>query len=156
MFRFFWMRTAALFLMRSWRSTAVLALMIFSAVATLVFLSALATGTSDTMIRNSTGLYPGQVTAFGLPRETGPAELKTEGVTAVLLRHSGPGFFLNRGNMATVELVGVNPFAERQFSGLWRKKVSGRFPGGGMRLCNLHPEKHPGIRPHEVHGRHPH
>jgi ABC-type lipoprotein release transport system permease subunit len=102
--------------------------MIFSAVATLVFLSALATGTSDTMIRNSTGLYSGQVTAFGLPQGMDPAELKSEGVTAVLPRHSGPGILRNRGSMATVELVGVNLFEERKFSGLWRKKVSGGYP----------------------------
>ena len=52
-------RIAALILLRSWRATVVLAFMVVTAVAALVFLSALAIGTNDAMIRNSTGLFSG-------------------------------------------------------------------------------------------------
>lgn len=63
----FWTRTAFLFLLRSGRSTAVLSLMVVTAVSTLIFLSALAVGINDAMVRNSVSLYSGHISGFGLP-----------------------------------------------------------------------------------------
>ncbi len=57
----FLVKIACLILWRSWRTTLVLSFMVITAVAALVFLSALAVGTNDAMIRNSTGLFSGHI-----------------------------------------------------------------------------------------------
>ena len=54
-------------MLRSGRSTAALSLMVVTAVATLIFLSALAVGVNDAMIRNTVELYGGHISGFNLP-----------------------------------------------------------------------------------------
>ena len=67
MMRFnFLCKVGFLFIWRSWRSTLALGIMILSAVTALVFLSALAVGTNDAMIRNSVRLFSGHITAEDL------------------------------------------------------------------------------------------
>ena len=63
-------KISGLILLRSWRATVVLAFMVVSAVASLVFLSSLAVGTNDAMIRNSTELFAGHIIGTDIPRES--------------------------------------------------------------------------------------
>ena len=68
----FWTRLAFLFLVRSGRATAALSVMVVTAVATLIFLSALAVGVKDAMLRNTVGLFSGHVTGYDLPASLPP------------------------------------------------------------------------------------
>jgi ABC-type lipoprotein release transport system permease subunit len=124
----FWFRVAVLFLWRSERVTLVLALMIFTAVAALVFLSSLVTGVKDAMIRNSVGLYSGHISATNLPAEVGPESLYVEGVTQVLQRRPRPGILTAGQRMAPVTLMAVAPAAEAAATGLPRKIIHGAYP----------------------------
>jgi ABC-type lipoprotein release transport system permease subunit len=63
----YWTRIAILFLVRSGRATAVLSVMVVTAVAALIFLSALAVGVEDAMLRNTVGLFSGHITGYNLP-----------------------------------------------------------------------------------------
>ncbi|MEI6126984.1 MAG: hypothetical protein WCQ99_10585, partial [Pseudomonadota bacterium] len=80
----FRLKIASLFLVRSGRSTAALSLMVVTAVATLIFLSALAVGVNDAMIRNSVSLYGGHVSGFDLPSSLAPESLAAEGVAGIV------------------------------------------------------------------------
>ena len=124
----FWIRTAALFLFRSGRSTAALSLMLIAAVATLIFLSALAMGVNDTMIRNSVGLYSGHISGFALPSSIRTENLEVSGTTSVLKRIIVAGAFVNKGRIQSVNLVGVDPDAEMKNTAIWKKTVDGRYP----------------------------
>jgi len=123
----FWIRTAVVFLFRSGRSTLTLSLMLVVAVAVLIFLSALAVGINDTMIRNSVGLYSGHISGFSLPQYLDTQKLKIHGVVSVLKRISIPGILSNGNNMETLTMVGVEPAAELETTTIWKKTVSGRF-----------------------------
>ena len=123
----FWFRVAVLFLVRSGRVTLVLGLMIFSAVAALVFLSSLATGVNDAMIRNSVGLYTGHISGENLPRTVTPAMLQLDGVARVLRRSSIPGMLRAGPQMVPVTLMAVAPDAEAAATGLPRKVIAGRY-----------------------------
>ncbi len=123
----FWLKTAALFLVRSGRSTAALSLMVVSAVAMLIFLSALAVGVNDAMIRNSTGLYVGHISAAGLPATLAPGILEVEGVKGVARRVSAAGILFGNGKFASVVLLGIDPEAECRTSAFWKKTVEGAF-----------------------------
>ena len=100
----FWIKIAALFLLRSGRSTAALSLMVVTAVAMLIFLSALAVGVNDAMIRNTVELYGGHISGFNLPATLTPEQLAIEGVsrryqTRACRGHSGRAQkFSNRGH----------------------------------------------------------
>jgi len=83
---YFWIKTATLFLVRSRSSTVVLTLMVISAVATLIFLSSLAIGINDAMIRNSVGLFSGHISGFNIPDDITKKQLLAEGVSGVLKR----------------------------------------------------------------------
>jgi ABC-type lipoprotein release transport system permease subunit len=109
----FWLKTAALFLMRSGRSTAALSLMVVTAVAALIFLSALAVGVNDAMIRNSVSLYSGHITGFDLPPSLQPERLAVNGVAGVVKRVSAAGILAGDGHFETVVLIGVDPEAEK-------------------------------------------
>ena len=124
----FWIRIAALFLVRSGRSSAALLMMVVAAVATLIFLSALAIGVNDTMIRNSTGLYTGHISVSGLPQTVSPERLKTNETTDVLKRMVFPGEFVHQGRSQPASLVAVNPDAEKKRTAIWKKTVAGRYP----------------------------
>jgi len=123
----FWIRTASLFLFRSGRSTVTLSLMVVMAVAVLIFLSALAVGINDAMIRNSVGLYSGHISAFSLPSSLNTAMLKIDGVDSVLKRISIPGILANGNNIETITIIGVDPAAELKTTAIWKKVVSGRY-----------------------------
>lgn len=83
--RTFLLKIGCLILWRSWRVTLVLSFMVVASVAAVVFLSALAVGTNDAMIRNSTGLYSGQIVGTQLRQEDLPA-LQAEGMELVVVR----------------------------------------------------------------------
>ena len=123
----FWLRVAVLFLARSGRVTLVLALMIFTAVTALVFLSALATGVNDAMIRNSVGLYTGHISGVNLPAALAPESLRVDGVRRVLRRYPMPGMLRAGAHMVPVTLVAVAPAAEAAMTGLPRKVIDGRY-----------------------------
>ena len=69
-------KVALLYVWRSWRSTIVLGVMVFTAVTALVFLSSLAVGTNDAMIRNSVGLFAGHISGQDLPQRPKRAAFK--------------------------------------------------------------------------------
>ena len=123
----FWIRTAFVFLFQSGRSTVTLSLMVVMAVAVLIFLSALAVGINDAMIRNSVGLYSGHISGSSLPQNLDAQRLKIHGVVSVLKRISIPGILSNGNTIQTITMVGVDPAAELTATAIWKKAVSGRF-----------------------------
>lgn len=122
----FLLKIAGLILWRSWRATAVLSFMVVSAVAALVFLSALAVGTNDAMVRNSTGLFSGHVAGSQL-RESEPALLAIPGVERVLVRRQQQLLLVKAEILEPVMLVGVDPVQEKQGTVFWKKTVAGRY-----------------------------
>ena len=130
---------AGLMLMRSWRATAIVSFMVVSAVAALVFLSALAIGTNDAMIRNSTGLYSGHITGSNLREET-VSRLQLAGVKQILMRKQ-ENVLLSAGDLLEpVTLVGIEPEKERQATAFWRKTVEGTYPQTGSNALLLSQE----------------
>lgn len=132
----FLLKIAALILWRSWRTTLVLSFMVVASVAALVFLSALAVGTNDAMVRNSTGLFSGHIAGSEL-READAALLWVSGVKQVLLRHHLPVLLTNGGNLEPVVLLGVNPEQEKEATAFWKKTVKGRYPLAGEQTIFL-------------------
>ena len=129
----FWIKIAALFLLRSLRATAVLSLMVLAAVSTLIFLSSLAVGVNDAMVRNSVSLYSGHVTGVSLPGSVTGDDLKVEGVADVLKRVPVSGV-LSHGSLGeTITLIGVDPEAELRSTAIPRKIVEGAYPRKGER-----------------------
>ncbi len=126
----FWIKTAALFLLRSGRSTAALSLMVVTAVAMLIFLSSLAVGVNDAMIRNTVELYGGHISGFNLPATLAPEQLAIEGVTGVLKRVSTGGILAGPEKIQTVALVGIDPAAEKKCTAFWKKNLQGVFLSG--------------------------
>jgi len=133
----FWVNTAFLFLLRSSRSTMVLGVMVIAAVSSLIFLSAMAIGVNDAMIRNSVALYSGHITGFNLPPSLAPEELRREGVAAVLKRVSTPGILSFHDRNETISMIGVNPDEERRLTALWKKTLLGSFPSKGEKTVFL-------------------
>ena len=129
----FWTRTAFLFLLRSGRSTAVLSLMVVTAVSTLIFLSALAVGINDAMVRNSVSLYSGHISGFGLPVGLNKESLVVEGVASVLQRLALPGILSHEDRIETVTLIGINPEEELKSTALWKKTLQGSYLKPGER-----------------------
>lgn len=123
----FWLKTALLFLVRSGRSTAALSLMVITAVAALIFLSALAVGINDAMIRNSAGLYAGHISAAGLPPELPPESLAVEGVAGIVKRVPVAGMLAGPKNFETVIMLGIDPASEQKNTSFWKKTVKGSF-----------------------------
>ena len=124
---FFWIKTAGRFLIRSWRSTGLLTLMVISAVAALIFLSALAIGVNDAMIKNAVSLFSGHISGINLPGGLSEKELLTDGVAGVLKRVATPGFLSHRDRMEMVTLIAVDPDKEKKFTALWKKTIKGRY-----------------------------
>jgi ABC-type lipoprotein release transport system permease subunit len=125
-----WVRLAARFLQRSWRSTLVLGLMVFAATGALVFLSSLAVGTNDAMVRNSVGLLAGHVLCRDLPPGVRAADLTGRGIRGALVRREVAATLRSATRWSPVELVGVDPEAEKRFTALWRKTAAGRYLEG--------------------------
>ncbi len=122
----FLLKIAALILWRSWRATTVLSFMVISAVAALVFLSALAVGTNDAMIRNSTGLFSGHIAGSQL-QESDPALLAMPGVERVLVRRQQQLLLSKAEVLDPIVLMGVDPLQEKQGTAFWKKTVAGRY-----------------------------
>jgi len=123
----FWIKTALLFLVRSRRATAALGLMIFSAVGTLVFISAIAVGINDSMILNSTGLYSGHITGFHLSETMTRETLSVDGVSNVLQRFLIQGSLHYHAKDEMLTLIAVNPDQELKSTHLWKKIIKGRY-----------------------------
>lgn len=123
----FWIKTAGLFLIRSRRSTAVLILMVFSSVSTLIFLASLAVGINDAMIRNSVSLFSGHISGFNLPMTISRKSLFTDGVSNVLIRIPTPGTLSHSGKLVMVTLIAVDPIEEKKSTAIWKKIVHGRY-----------------------------
>jgi ABC-type lipoprotein release transport system permease subunit len=123
----FWIKTAFLFLSRSARSTAVLSLMVVIAVSLLIFLSALAIGINDAMIRNSVGLYSGHISGDILPQSLTPESLKIDGVAGVLKRSLIPGILSNGDYVETITMVAVKAAAELKYTAIWKKSIEGKY-----------------------------
>ena len=126
----FWIKIAALFLVRSGRSTAALSLMVVTAVATLIFLSALAVGVNDAMIGNTVELYGGHISGFNLPEALAPEQLAVAGVSGVIKRVPTAGLLKGPRHFQTVVLQGIDPAAERTHTAFWKKTVQGDFLSG--------------------------
>lgn len=118
---------ALLYVLRAWRSTVVIGVMVVSAVAALVFLSSLAMGTNDAMIRNSTGLLSGHIAGESLPEDLAPGRLEVDGVNQVLLRRAMPVRLRHGSRVETLALVAVSPSEEKEAAALWKKTVAGRY-----------------------------
>lgn len=124
----FWVKIAALFLIRSKRSTIVLYLMILSAVSVLIFLASLAEGVNDAMIKNSVGIFYGQISGFDLAYPLGDnKKIRTDGVSGVLERVESPGIISHDKYFDTLILISVDPSKEKKFTALWEKTVEGRY-----------------------------
>ena len=126
----FWLKIASLFLVRSGRSTAALSLMVVTAVATLIFLSALAVGVNDAMIRNSAGLYGGHITGFDLPATLKSESLAVDGVSGIVKRVPAAGILAGPKHFETVIMLGIDPAAEQKNTAFWKKTVQGSFISG--------------------------
>lgn len=127
----YWLRIAALFLARSGRATAALSTMVVTAVAALIFLSALAVGVRDAMLRNTVGLFSGHITGTRLPASMSTQDLMVKGVDAVLKRITLPGVLTGNGLFQPIELYGIDPDEEASHTALQRKIERGRFPERG-------------------------
>lgn len=132
----FILKIATLILIRSWRTTAVLSFMVITAVAALVFLSALAVGTNDAMIRNSTGLFSGHVGGSGIS-ESEVARLQVPGVEQVLLRRHLPIILSTSSSLEPVTLLGIDPVDEKKSTAFWKKTVQGSYPAPDQQAIYL-------------------
>ena len=136
----FLVQVGGLILLRSWRATVVLSVMVVSAVGALVFLSALAVGTNDAMIRNSTGLFSGQVAASRIDNGEDARLLAVSGVERVLPRVHRQVLLRHGERMEPVQLIGVDPAEEMRATALWRKTVAGRYLEPGERALFINQE----------------
>ncbi len=128
--RSFICKIACLILWRSWRTTLVLSFMVVASVAALVFLSALAVGTNDAMIRNSTGLFSGHIAGSQLRKED-ISLLQVEGVGQILMRRQQQVLLGRHGLLEPLALLGVDPVREKEATAFWQKTVAGRYPAPG-------------------------
>jgi ABC-type lipoprotein release transport system permease subunit len=118
--------------------------MVVAAVASLIYLSSLAVGVNDAMIRNSVGLFSGHISASGLPSSLKPEDLMTKGTKYTLKRFYLQGGLFRGANDETVELIGVEPDLERQAAAWSRKIIKGRDlnnSGAEVLLSNTMSEK---------------
>ena len=107
-----------------------LSFMLVVAVASLVFLSALAVGTNDAMIRNSTGLFSGHISGKLLRRDDNAA-LQGDGVATVLIREQQQVILAGKDIFVPLLLIGIEPERERAATSFGQKIVAGRYPQAG-------------------------
>lgn len=145
----FWWKIAFLFLFRSLRATGILSLMLLTAVAALIFLSALAVGVNDAMIRNSVSLYSGHITGFNIPDNVRKETMKVTGVAAVLKRLNIPGNLVRGNKTCDITVTEMEPREELTYTAIGRKVVAGTFPAEGKRqiLLGQSLAKKLGVRP---------
>jgi ABC-type lipoprotein release transport system permease subunit len=129
----FWTRIAFLFLVRSGRATAALSAMVVTAVAALIFLSALAVGVKDAMLRNTVGLFSGHITGYNLPDSMPVQALMIQGVDAVLRRSYLPGVLSGGGLSQPLMLCVIDAVREVDQTALKRKITEGRYPLSGQK-----------------------
>jgi len=101
--------------------------MVVTAVATLVFLSSLAVGVNDAMIRNTVELYGGHISGFNLPVTRTTEQLTIKGVTGVLKRVPTGGILAGPKNFQTMIMLGIDPEAEKKCTAFWKKNIQGAF-----------------------------
>lgn len=123
----FWIKIAALFLIRSKRTSIVLAAMVFIAVSSLIFMASLAVGVNDAMIKNSVGLYSGHISGYDIPGDIEKKDLWAPGIFNVLKRIHFTGFFSHNDKTEMISLIGVEPLQEKKTSAFWKKTIKGRF-----------------------------
>lgn len=104
-----------------------LTLMVVSAVAVLIFLSALAEGINDAMIRNSVSLFSGHIAGTDIPDTITVDDLRVKGVATVLKRFVAGGIFKHNGRLETLALFAVDPAKEKESTALWKKTVAGEY-----------------------------
>lgn len=126
-----WTRLAWLFLVRSGRSTAALSVMVVTAVATLIFLSALALGVKDAMLRNTVGLFSGHITGYALPASIASRDLMVPGVEAILKRIYVKGILSRDSLSQPLTICGIDPVLETTHTALKQKISQGRYPAAG-------------------------
>ncbi len=129
----YWVRIAFLFLIRSGRSTAALSIMVATAVAGLIFLSALSVGVEDAMLRNTVGLFSGHITGYDLPDSMAAQDLMVDGVDAVLRRSYLSGTVSKTGSSQPIVACGIDAGTEADRTALSRKFLKGRYPISGRR-----------------------
>ncbi len=122
-----WIKIAVLFLIRSKRTAIVLTLMVLSAVSTLIFLSSLAMGVNDAMIRNSVGLFSGHISGYNISYNIKKEDLAAKGVANILKRSQTVGFVHFKDKVDKITLIGVEPFQEKKTSAFWQKTIMGSF-----------------------------
>ena len=127
----FWSKTGATFLLKSGRSAIMLCLMVVAAVSALIFLASLDVGVNDTMIRNSVGMFTGHISGFSIPQSIEPDRLKINGVKAVLKRVYIPGTISFGDRIEAINLSGIAPKPEAEFTALSKKKTEGDFLRSG-------------------------
>ena len=133
----FWSKTGAMFLIRSGRSAVMLCLMVVAAVSALIFLASLDVGVNDTMIRNSVGMFSGHVSGFSIPQSIEPDAFKVSGVKKVLKRVYIPGTISFGDRIEAINLSGIDPDAEAEFTALSKKRIEGYFIRSGERSIYL-------------------
>jgi len=117
----------------------ILSFMIISSVGALIFLSALAVGTNDAMIRNSTGLYSGHIVGSGITEKEVPL-LQVPGVKQVLFRQHQPVLLGSSDSLEPIVLTGVDPAREKEATAFWKKTVKGSYPAQGEETIFLSQE----------------
>ncbi|MEK6758872.1 MAG: FtsX-like permease family protein [Deltaproteobacteria bacterium] len=133
----FWTKTAFFFLTRSGRSTLLLSFMVLVSVSALVFLSSMAVGINDAMVRNSVSLYSGHVTGIDLPPSVTPEDLMVDGVAGVLKSERSAGIFSAGARRMPAVVVAVDPASETGFTALAKKQIEGSYPEQGSRSVYL-------------------
>ena len=114
-----------------------LCLMVIAAVSSLIFLASLDVGVNDAMIRNSVGMFSGQISGFLIPRSITPGSLKISGVKGVLKRVYVPGTISKGDKIESINLAGIDPDKEQRFTALSKKKIKGEFLHAGERSIYL-------------------
>lgn len=132
-----WAKTAFYFLVRSGRSTLVLSFMILVSVSTLIFLSSMAVGINDAMVRNSVSLYSGHITGIDLPASLTPEDLSVDGVAGVLKREHRAGIFSAGDRRIPAIVVEVDADKETGFTALPKKHIEGVYPEQGSHSVYL-------------------
>lgn len=124
---FFWWKIAFLFLFRSLRSTGILSLMLLTAVAALIFLSALSVGVNDAMIRNSVSLYTGHISGYNISPDIRKEALIVPGVASVLKRMNVNGTLVKGARSHDVMMTQMEPGQEFKITAIGRKVIAGQY-----------------------------
>lgn len=133
----FWAKTAFFFLVRSGRSTLVLSFMVVVSVSALVFLSSMAVGINDAMVRNSVSLYSGHISGIDLPPALTPEDLSAGGVAGVLKREASAGIFSSGARRIPAIVIEVDAAKEPAFTALPKKHIEGVYPEQGSHSVYL-------------------